>query len=204
MNENPNTVKAADIDSYDFGDPVAPEGFDHDARGYADPSPGWHTFIISDFSIRANKNFNGKDFGTWVGNQLEPRLVIPDGEPEAGASTLDFIPLPTPGQPMPKSLANRWANFLRAFGFQCPPDQLVPQGFRLHNLLNGPRGQCEIIEDEWEGKKKMKPRFFGYRPLGEAAAANGNGNGKKAGNGKPAAQSATPASAAQNLADLDI
>ena len=188
-NGDPQVIKASEIEGYEFGNAAAPEGFDPEAHGYSDPTPGWHTFEITDFGIRENKSWNGKDFGAWTGNQLEPRLAIPKGQPEAGASVLDFIPMPTQGRPMPKSLANRWANFLTAFGFRPPADSLVPKGFKLHSLI-GARGQAEIELDEYEGKKKLRPKFFGYKSLGangvDGKPANGGSGVKRAAASKPA------------------
>jgi hypothetical protein len=174
MNEDPNVIKASELDTYDFGDPVAPEGFDPEARGYSDPSPGWHVFELRDFSIRQNKVYTVKG-EQWAGNQLEPRFVIPEGEEEAGASVLDFLPLP--GNGMLTMLANRWANFVRGMGIQLPPGKLIPAGFQLSDLLNGNdpahptrpfrRVAAEVILDEYEGKKRLKIKLFGYKPMSE-------------------------------------
>lgn len=197
-----NTLNANEIDNYDFGDAVAPDGFDPDAQGYATPTPGVHMFYVADFRITQFKTFNGKDFGQWTGHQLEPRLVIPRGQLEEGASLFDYIPMPTPGTSMPRSLANRWANFLRGLGFRCPPDRLVPAGFKLQDILNGPCCMAECYEDTYEGKTRIKVRLFGYSPVDAAQpnrAGNGNGNGPNKAN-RAAATSPMPAAPAANAA----
>lgn len=197
-------TSSKEITGYEFGDAMAPEGFDPEAAGYSDPTIGWHPFTIDEFWIEENKVFKGKDFDQYVGTQLRVRLKVPQGQPEAGASVLDFIPMPSPGRPMPRALANRWANFIAAFGFRPPTDKLVPAGFKLHSLI-GAQGACEIIEDEYEGKKRLKPKFFGYKPVSEMPTGNGNGkkaNGKtNGGNGGGTASKAPPATV--SAPDLD-
>jgi len=191
-------IKASELESYDFGNPVAPEGFDPNAAGFENTPAGWHVFELQDFEIFENHTFNGKDFGQWVGNQIRPKLVVPPGEKNTGSSQLDFLPLPTQGRPMPRALANRWANFIASFGFKCPADKLVPTGFKLHDLLNGNepgtktpkkpwhRGRAEVVLDEYDGKKQLKIRYFGYKPLSEPepAATTTNGNGSTSVNKK--------------------
>lgn len=189
-----DTIKSDELEAYDFGSTAAPEGFDPDAAGYEPPPVGEHVFYVEDFEIAENNTFKGKDFGEWVGNQLRPRLTVADGE-HKGASIIDFLPLPTPGAPMPKALANRWCNFIRAFGFQPPADAVVPVGFKLHDI-KGTRGKAAIIDDTYDGKTRRKVRFFGYSPVNGKKNGKSNGQQTKA----PAAQAA-PA-AAPNLDDL--
>jgi len=209
------TIKAAELDSYDFGEATAPEGFDPNAEGREDAPVGKHVFIIKDFEIAPNNTFKGKDFGEWIGNQLRPKLVVADNQPHAGTSMMDFLPLPSADAPMPKALANRFANFIRSFGFQPPPDRIVPKGFNLKDLI-GKTGMAEIVDDTYEGKTRRKVKFFGYSPIDENGKSNGAGksggngksNGTKPTTTKPATPTATtkPAAAAVgsglNLDDL--
>lgn len=196
---NDETLSAKDIQSYDFGDPVAPEGFNPDTEAYENTPPGWHVFDLIDFKLAENKEFKHKEFGVWVGTQLRPRLRVPEGFEDAGTTQIDFLPFPTPGRQMPTVLANQWANFARAFGIQIPSDRLVPQGFKIHDLLNGNdpdkparpfrRGRAEVVTDEYDGKTKLRIGYFRYKPL------NGNGNGGSA---------TTPAAPAAEAPPLDL
>ena len=202
-------VKSSELSNYEFGDPVAPEGFDPEAKGFTDMPPGWHKFVIPSaeadgFSIKENHLFKNSKEGDWTGNQIRPNLTIVEGQPFAGATKMDFLPLPTIGRPMPKHLANQWANFLRSLGFTVPVDKLIPAGFKL-SMIHGRSGWVHIVEDEYDGKKKIKVAYYGYRPLNDppppssgAPAAAAGGLEKKA---KAAAATAQPP-AAVNIDDI--
>lgn len=167
------SIPAAEIDNYTFGNDPVPEGYNPDSQGFEDPPVGTHIFELTDFGIVESKEFKGKDFTSWVGNQIRPRLTIPAGQPNAGASILDFLPIPTKDRPMPKALANRWANFVRSLGFQLPSNSLIPPGFSIsrdkNSLLPTPRLRCavRIEEEEYEGKKKIRVAYFGYKRVDE-------------------------------------
>jgi hypothetical protein len=157
------TIKAAELDNYQFGNETPPQGFDPNAEGWEAPPVGVHLCECFDFEIKPNNVFNGpKTFGQWIGNQLRPKMRVVGGQPHEGTSKMDFLPMPTPGAPMPVELANRWANFINALGFTPPPNSVVPAGLKLHNILGA---QClvEIVEDTYEGKVQRKVKFFGYK-----------------------------------------
>lgn len=188
MNEH-GQYTSDEIKGYDFeGAAAAPEGFNPEARGFVDPVPGIHVmeFDFEGSTMKENHEFSVKEDGTtnkYTLNQLWAKLRIVEG-PHAGANVLDFVPMPTPGKAMPAKLANRWGNFIRAFGFQPPPGRVVPAGFSLA-AMDKRRAQVELeAQTEGDGKDRKpklddrgKPRigvrYFGYNPLsllGPAAA----------------------------------
>ncbi len=161
------TVKSGEMEDYSFGDAAPPTGYDADSGGYENPPPGWHIFELTEFEIKEHNLWKGKDFGEWTGNQIRPHLTVADG-PHKSKTIMDFLPIPTQGRDMPKSLANRWANFIRACGFQAPADRLVPIGFKLHQLI-GAKCRAEIVKDTYEDKDRIKVKFFGYNPIKDDA-----------------------------------
>ena len=191
---------------YNFGDAVAPPEFDPDAKGFApNPPPGRYVVtILDDPEIIQNHTWRGKDFNEWLGNQLRPRLQVVDGE-HAGSQIMDFLPLPVPVSPMPVALANRFANFIGAFGFKPPKDRIVPPGFLLSKLV-GPKGIVNIEADTFDGDRQNKARaegrtpvcvcYFGYEPIPAGGAASQSAAAPVATSAQPAAQAAAPVAAA--------
>ncbi|HSW44084.1 MAG TPA: hypothetical protein VLM89_00765 [Phycisphaerae bacterium] len=175
------------IAGYNFDVPAPTEGFDPNSEGFRDMPPGTHevelVFGDSGTGIVENQMFRVKDEGEVMLNQLRPKLRIVAG-PHMGATTLDFLPMPTPGKHMPAKLANRWANFARAWGDDLAPGALVPHGFRLSpEWFAGKRCRVEVaLQTDEHGSPKLKrdgrpmtgPRFFGYsRAIGSGPAASG-------------------------------
>lgn len=190
MSDN-DAIKAGDISNYEFGEQVAPEGFNPDAQGFETLPPGKHKVRIGETpddpdAYRIKENYEHKDKridggGSWVGNQIQPRLVCVEGE-HKGKGCMDFLPLPTPGKPMPKVLADKWANFIRAFGFKPPADRIVPAGFKLNDLLaDGVVGVVEIehrtyTKNDGTQADRNDPKYMGYSSV-NAASAGGGGSG---------------------------
>lgn len=211
-----DTYRPEELDGYNFGDTTAPEGFNPDASGFIDPTPGSHVFEVrgwSDekpaFELKPDQEWK------WDGtshrlNQLRVRFMIPSDQPESGAKTMDFIPVPTPGQAMPTGLANRWANFIKALGFDLPPGKHTPDGFKL-SMIAGRRCRIEIehardankqpkFRDN--GKPQIQPSFFGYSRVDAAGTspAPATKAARPAPNGK--SSSAQPVAAATDPFDL--
>lgn len=207
---NPNITSSAELEDWNFGDTAAPEGFDPEAKGWEDPPVGWSKFEIPDdkpnrpaFEVEENKSFGGQN--PWNGSQLRVRLDVVDG-PHAGADIMDFIPLPTVGRPMPATLANRWANFIRSLGFTLTANQIVPPGFKLHQIK---KRQCfaEVVSEVYQDKKKLKIKFFGYRPLSDpppaiSSAQSNSGASKKATASTPPVAATQPAVGGLDLDNL--
>lgn len=173
---NEEGVKLSQIGEYQFGGIEVPEGFDPDARGYTEMPVGIHVVYVADAELFSRKEFNERVGGnpmTYILNQIRPRLCIASG-PHAGATMIDFLPMPTPGLPIGRMSANRWANFIGAFGFRAPSGALVPPGFSLRSLLgsaeSGPWAQVEVVFDVRNGQPQTRPdgtpqkkvKLFGY------------------------------------------
>lgn len=194
--------------SYQFGDATAPEGFDPDVKGWRDPTPGEHIVKVVDYQVRTGKETNvrirqGSDERmTVVHNQLEPRLQCDDDDTEAGATVIDFIPMPTPGVQLPALLANQWGQFIKSLGFDLPDGKLVPPGFSLENLI-GRRCRAMVeTQTTRDGETKLKkdgtPRvgikMFGYSSLDKPArGSKTNASSTKAATPAPSAPPAQPA-----------
>lgn len=173
-NEN-EVLSSNQIDSFPFGDEAPPAGFDPNAKGYENiEKPGNYVLEVDDFKICPNHPFRYKDENkveqTWVGHQLRPMLVIPDGSPQAGASIMDFLPIPTKGAaPMPPQLANRWANFLRGCGFKVPQSAYIPPGFKIHDILKKRTGVRIEMRDTDKGPR-ASIKYMGYETVEESLA----------------------------------
>lgn len=162
------------IAGYNF-DASPPEGFDRNAEGWKDMPAGTHEvglmFGENGTSVHDNTTFKVRDQGEFLLNQLRPKLRIVKG-PHAGATILDFLPMPTPGVVMPATLANRWANFARSWGDDIAPGAMVPPGFALTEVYFGSR-TClievgfDLDENKQQkltksGTPQMRVKFFGY------------------------------------------
>lgn len=197
-----------------IGDVETPPDFDPDARSFEQAPPGLHIMEVADFKVVPNKEFTCKVDGvrqTFYLTQLRPQLRVAGG-PHDGATANDFLPVPTPGRPIPALYANQWANFIKALGFDLPtgPDgkpKLMPTNFQLQQILKR-RAQVKIVTStDADGRPKLnrqgepftEPAFFGYSRVG------GNGKAKA-----PAAAAAAPAPrapapvAAPSAADIDL
>ena len=154
---------------------VVPEGTDPDATGYLDPPIGFHLFDVEGGTMHTNHEFrDGQE--TYYANQFRPKLVIPKGQPHAGCSMMDFLPLPLEGQTVSARLMNRWLNFMRGCGYIVPKGASAPTGFSLVEFGRKPSRQvvADIRYDvDQSGNRKLKddgtPRvkvaFFGYHPV---------------------------------------
>jgi len=188
-----DTIKAEEMEDYNFGETSAPEGFNPDATGFANPPPGQYVMEIATFETKENNTWKGKDFNEWLGNQHRPHLRVVEGE-HAGKTIIDFLPIPTPGSVIPRTLANRWANYITAFGFRPPTNALVPPGFRIHQLV-GARGRVAIEADDYDGERQAKEKaagrtpvrvsYFGYSPIQNAKAEEDKKASQPAGPAKP-------------------
>jgi len=171
---NEDGFRGEEIKSYNFDVPP-PEGFDPNAEGWKDMPAGIHevglVFGENGTSVHPDTTFRLRDQGEFLLNQLRPKLRIAKG-PHTGATILDFLPMPTPGVVMPSSLANRWANFARAWGDDIAPGAMVPPGFALTESYFGKR-TClievgfDLDENKQQkltksGTPQMRVKFFGY------------------------------------------
>lgn len=173
---------------------AAPEGFDPDVEAFSDPPIGRHRFVIEGYDVAADHEFRIKG-DTYILDQLRPKLRIPAGQPFAGASVMDFLPLPTGA--MHQILANKWGQFIKRAGFQLKPGQLKPEGFKLGQIIG--REIAADIEQQTDaaGQPKFKAngeplvgvKFFGYDYPDTV--------GKQASPGQSAKNKATPAGGAK-------
>lgn len=160
-------LTAATCDNYTLPDIDAPEDLNPDARPFEDAPVGSHVMEIHDFEIVADQTFKVKG-EQFILDQLRPKMRIIEGQPNAGAGIMDFIPMPT--GPMHTMLANRWANFVKRAGFNLPQGKLVPPGFHPKQLIGRRiRVDVEMLTNQ-DGTPKLKdngePRhgvkLFGY------------------------------------------
>ena len=201
------------IGNYDFGDTTAPEGFNPDEQGWRDPPVGENKFRVdwANTKVATDEVFNWTDRVTkqrfsFTLNMLKARLVLCDG-PDAGASIMTRLPMPTPGRAWHSGLASQWGQFLKALGFEVAKDKTVPAGFSLPQI--GDRECLAIVEvqmkdDEVQTKKDGTPwlqlKMFGFRPVpagwkSEHGASAGQGGGSKRASSPPAGIGGAPAGA---------
>jgi hypothetical protein len=151
-----------------------PQGATADASGFLDPPIGYNLYEIADFEI-VMKHPHKDSKETYVAAQLRPRLRIPDGQPLAGATIMDFLPMPLAGETVSTRLMNRWLNFLKAAGFVMPNGPIVvaaPPGFSPVHL----KGKRLVAKTQYqtdadkqvmmtpEGSPRLQIAFFGYYP----------------------------------------
>lgn len=196
-----------EIGDYEFDDAAvqAPQGYNPDVSGYENAPVGWNKMVVVDYEIVKNHTWSVKDRSTgqsrdYLLNQIRPRLEVAEGQPHAGASCLEFLPLPTPGQNMPTFLANRWGQFLHAMGFTTPEGRLVPQGFKLDQILNRPLMVKVIQQTDGNGNPKRNkqgeimtgPALFGFKSIADYNANESGGS------------SNTDAPARESVDDIDL
>lgn len=161
------TMSAVDCQNYQLPAVAAPADLNPNARPYFDAPAGWHLMEIHDFEVVPDKQFRikGEQF---ILDELRPKFRVVDGQPHAGGSAMDFLPMPS--GPMPTMLANQWAQFIVRCGFSLPPGLLAPAGFTPAQLI-GKRVRVWIEHaKDGDGKLKYKPdgeprfgvKFFGY------------------------------------------
>ncbi len=164
-----DTYTAEQCVDYEFNPAAAaaPEGFNADSESYRDAPVGDHLMELVDFEVCPEQDFRIKG-DTCVLDQLRPKFRIVDGQPDAGATVMDFLPMPS--GPMLTLLANRWGHFLKRLGFTLPAGQLLPAGFKLNDLIGK---HClvsvELATDgngvpklKNNGRPRMSVAFFGY------------------------------------------
>lgn len=186
-------IKSNEFTNYNWGDTRAPEGFDPNATGFAQPPPGEHLMEIADFAYEQARVWKYKD-QQQVLNQLRPLWKVVSGA-YAGAGLWDFLPMPPPppGQQMITFLANRWGQFLVSLGYDLPLGQLVPAGFRLKDII-GRRALVRVVialdetgaaRKQPNGEPQHQVALFGYReaPRGDLPSP------------QPATQKTAPSSA---------
>jgi len=164
------------IAGYTFEAPV-PDGFDPNAEGWRQIPEGLHEvgMILGDngTSVHSNHTFKLRNVGEFCLNQLRPKLRVVSGQ-HAGATIMDFLPMPTPeaSLPWPKELANVWANFARAWGGDILAGMTTPLGFALTEAYFASR-TCiiKVVPDFDEhkarkttkgGEPQNRVAFFGY------------------------------------------
>ena len=185
---------------FDLGTGEAPAGVSADAKSFEQAPPGLHLMEVTDFEVVLDKEFKWKGASCKTA-QIRPKLAIVGG-PHDGASAMDFLPMPYAGCTLLPEVANKWVNFIQAFGFELPKiidaatgkprvTALVPPGFTLQDII-GKRGQVKIVQQMTNdtppqvklsnhGEPLTCPAFFGYsRPT----------------NGKPASTTAAPTTTA--------
>jgi hypothetical protein len=156
---------------YPLGDTAAPEGADANRMPFESPDPGIHVFEITDFGLTKEK----KDF-KWKGNacrlyQLRPRLQVVGGN----AAITAFLPCPTKGEVMLPEIASQWMQFVTALGFDLPPGSMIPNGFRLPDLLHKRCKASVVLDLDADNNQKLDPKgrarvkidLFGYMRVDE-------------------------------------
>ena len=185
--------------SYNFGgeDVAPPADFDPNATGFNDPPVGKHLFEIIDIDVEADHDFGRSH--NYVGDQLRPKFVIPEGQPYAGSTIMDFLPMPTPGRELPAKLANRWGHFIKRLGFALPDGSLIPAELKSQGLKAIMNRRCTatvvIATDQdrqpktkADGTPQMQIKYFGY----DTADAETGTFDQPAASSEPAVKSAPP------------
>jgi hypothetical protein len=185
---------------FDLGTGEAPAGVNADAKAYEKAPPGTHLMEVTDFDVALDQEFKW-DGQSCRSGELRPKMAIVGG-PHDGATAMDWLPMPYAGCTLLPGVANRWVNFVQAFGFELPKavdaatgkprvTTLVPPGFKLQDII-GKRGMVKVVQQmtndtppqiklSKQGEPMTKPVFFGYsRPT----------------NGKPASPTAAPTTTA--------
>lgn len=226
MSQDEQGYAARDVKNYDFAAAPVVEGYDPDASSWKKPPIGEYVFQIDlDHSKVVTDKSLKWDGSTYILNEFQPRLVLVEGPQAAiGATITDFIPMPTPNQVMHSGQANKWANFIKAFGFPPPGNRYAPDGFTLDSL-DAKRAHVTIEgqtkKDESTGKRvpvmdadgtqKVSVKFFGYR-MTEATEkelrARGWSPAKSSRQAAPTSpqkpQLQAAASGAESAADVDL
>lgn len=177
--------------------------FNPDGSTYKKPTPGRHRFRVmggKDSRFLTNQECNWKGVQYCL-HQLWIKLRLADG-----SEIMDFIHVPTwdtqlnAFRPMAQGQENRWANLLKALGFQVSQDNLWPPGFRL-SQLDGREGEVDIVtkmkNDEpvmdRDGTPEVQVRMFGYHAIGSPGASSPNAARPVAAAGAGSTPSASPA-----------
>jgi len=181
MPDEKGAYSAADLaERYDFSGCQTPEGFDPHASGYRDCPVGLHIMRVD---LAASKMMPNQEFKddqqSYVLNQFRPALRVVGGRFD-GASAMDFLPMPTKGAIMSQKLANKWANFIRAFGFEPTTECLTPSDFTLTELAKRTAQvdiRIQVDRDKQpkkhpDGRPMLGPAWFGYSrvPTGASGA----------------------------------
>ena len=162
------------IAGYTFEAPV-PDGFDPNSEGWRQIPEGLHevdlVFGEKGTSVFSNHTFKVRNVGEFCLNQLRPRLRVVSGA-HAGATIMDFLPMPTPEVDWPKELANVWANFARSWGGDIPAGMTTPPGFALTEAYFANRtciikvvsdfDELKIRKTTRGGEPQNRVAFFGY------------------------------------------
>lgn len=168
---------------YNFGDTAAPEGADATRTPFESPEPGIHEFEVIDFGVTQDK----KEF-KWKGAvcnlfQLRPNLQVVGGH----ATIMTFLPMPTPGVVMIKEIAEQWMQFVHALGFDIPPGSMVPNGFKLPDILHK-HCKASVVLDldrdknqktDDKGRPRVKIDLFGFMRVDAPGKPSGNGSAAK-------------------------
>lgn len=170
-------MKATDIpDSYKLDNDVAMPGFNPDVTAYEDAPPGKHIMEIVEYGIIPDSEVKYK--GTvFILDKLQIKQVVCAGQPHAGASVMDWIPMPS--GPINDFYANKWANFITKHGFALPPGKIVPAGFHPKQLIGtkalvtigqgaDQSGQPKVKDN---GEPQYEVKLFGYDHVGNAPTA---------------------------------
>ena len=155
--------------NYNFtGAEAAPADTNPDRQAQRDLPPGDLRLVVKDFKVKPNHQFSW-DKRYYVLHQFRPILCGPDGLPYAGASIMDFLPLPTPGQEWCAGLAERWINFIRSLGFDVPKGHAVPAGFQLPQVVGREclatiqyQVQNKVVKTKDDGSPYTQVKMFSY------------------------------------------
>ena len=142
------------------------------ATGAIDCPVGYCRMKLASYVIEPDVEYTRKG-ETFVCHKLRPTLEIVEGEPYAGARTIDFIPLPMAGHTVSVDMMNQWYNFVRAFGVEVPRGAAAPQGFHLNQIIDKEAVVQIVVQTDRDGNKKINkdgrelrsPRYFGYHSI---------------------------------------
>lgn len=132
----------------------APTGFDPDAAGTVEqPSVGWHRARIVDMEIVDQYEWTWKG-ESGVGVQIQPIFEVVGG-PEAGNRIRTFLPMPGDQQHLPIGRINQWGHFIKRLGFALPPGRIMPESFKLRQMI-GRECMINVVHpNDAEGNPKM-------------------------------------------------
>lgn len=173
MSNQKQGISDKELEDYDFGDALAPEGYNPEQSLHITIRPGWYPFKVRGFTLYENETGEYTDQALNVkmqysGTKMKVELECIDPE-FSGARANDFIFIPQRDVEFPVFYANRFGNMLRGLGVKAPEGRLIPPGFKLKEIIGLSCG-CKIENSDPEktkGKIYNNVVFFSYVPVAE-------------------------------------